>query len=163
MTQISSNRLEEDQVVPDFTLPSLDGRRISPSNFKQRLNLVIAYFDFDRCSACTNALRTFSNRYREYRDLEAEILVVSPQKLEDLKGRVGVLPLPFPVLSDVEGQMARAYLSGEEKPAAAVFVTDRFGALRMKSLAYSTGELMEQREILDWLNLIEIECPECGH
>lgn len=163
MTQIKTTRIEVDRVVPDFSLPSLDGRHVGPAHFKQRANLVIAYLDLDRCGECIDLVNTFAGNHSQYRDLETQILVVGPQTPEELFGKLGNMGLPFPVLSDQERSMARAYFGDEERtPAAAIFVTDRYGALRTLILADSAAELPDESGIRDWLSLLEMECPECG-
>lgn len=72
--------------------------------------------------------------------------------------------LPFPVMSDDGGQVGKVYLEGfaQENPVGAIFITDRFGALRAEMVARTGADLPNQASILDWLNLIETECPECG-
>lgn len=159
MPQTEAGRLELDAVVPGFTLESIDGRWVSPRDYKQRWNLVILYMDFNRCGSCVNSLRSFSERYDEYLAVESRIIVVSPQVVPDLKGRIGALGLKFPVLSDAEGKFRRAYFGEEEENAAAVaFITDRYGALRTSRVALTTEELADQQDILDWLTVIDAEC-----
>ncbi len=161
MTQLEERKLEIDSVVPDVALPSLDGRWVRPVDYKQRASLVIAYVDFDQCGECARMVRSFLDHYGEFQSSEAEVLVVSPQGLEELRGKLGTMGPPFPVLSDGDGRFASLYLpDGPERPVAAVFVTDRYGALRAELDAYSAEEMPDEREVLGWLQLLECECPE---
>lgn len=164
MAQVEARKLEIEGVVPDFTLPSLQGGQVGPRDYRQKSNLVLACLNLDRCGNCVDLLREFADNYRVYRDLETEILAILPQSLPDLQSRLGSMGLPFPVLSDEAGEVTGAYLgSGAgQGPIGAVYVTDRFGALRTQWIAQSEGELPAQQSILDWLGLIETECPECG-
>lgn len=164
MAQVEARQLQMHQVVPDFVLPSLDGRQVSPREYKQKLNLVIVYLNLQQCGeGCTNFLRELADNYHVYQDLETEILAVSPQPPSDLQQRLGNLGLPFPVLSDEGCRVGGVYLAGHlgEKLAGGIFVTDRYGALRAEMIAPSEGDLPNQQSILDWLTLIETECPEC--
>lgn len=163
MAQVEERKLEMEKVVPDFTLPSLDGGQIGPGTYKQRANLVIAYLDLDRCGECKDFLRDLADSYQLYRADETEILAVCLQPVGELRGQVGTLGLPFPVLSDEHGAVRGIYFSGEPgQPMGGVFITDRYGALRVRMFSQTGAELPAQKEILDWLDLIEMECPECG-
>ncbi len=162
MTQVGIGKLELDRVVPHFTLPSVEGGTVSIKDYRQKLNLVIAYLDLDRCGGCGDLLREFADNYAVYRDLETEILAVCPQPIADLQSRLSGMGLPFPVLSDERREVAGVYLEGQGNPAAAIFVTDRFGALQTVMMAPTEQDLPNQQSILDWLSLIESECPECG-
>ena len=164
MKEVELRPLKLEEVVPDFTLPSVQGGRVSPRDYKQRVNLVIVYLDLDRCAGCVDLLREFADNYHVYRDLETEILAIFPQSTADLRSRVGDMGLPFPLLSDENGEVARVYLGSHagEYLVGGVFVTDRFGALRYHKVARGEEELPAQQTILDWLALIETECPECG-
>ena len=163
MTQVGERKLEMDRVVPGFALPSLDGKQVGPGDYKQKANLVIAYLDLDRCGACKDFLRSLSDNYHLYRADETEILAVCPQPVDELRGQVGAVGLPFPVLSDEKGAVRGIYFSGEPgQPVAGVFITDRYGALRNQMISQNSGDIPAQQDILDWLDLIEMECPECG-
>ncbi len=163
MAEIEARNLEMEKVVPDFILPAVSGKQVSPREFKQRANLVIVYLDLDRCGKCVDYLRELADNYHVYRELETEIIAVSPQSISDLQSKTGTMGLPFPVLSDEQGQVRRVYLESQaSRLIGGIFVTDRFGALRAQILAQGEADLPNQQTILDWLNLIEMECPECG-
>lgn len=164
MAGLEARKLEMEQVVPNFGLPSLDGRRVSPRDYKQQRNLVLVYLDMDRCGGCGDLLREFADNYIAYQDLDTEILAISPQSQSELLSRIGTMGLPFPVLADEQGEVSQAYLGSRpgSGPIGGVFITDRFGALRSKLIVENEGSLPNQASILDWLGLIEMECPECG-
>ncbi len=163
MAEVEARKLEMEKVVPDFILPAVGGKQVSPRDYKQRANLVIAYLDLDRCGKCVDYLRELADNYHVYRELETEVIAVSPQPISDLQSRIGTMGLPFSVLSDEQGQVGRVYLGDQAGGlVGGIFVTDRFGALRTQVLAQGENDLPNQETILDWLNLIEMECPECG-
>ncbi len=164
MAEVEARRLEMEQVIPDFILPSLSGKQVSPRDYKQKSNLVILYLNLQQCEGCVDYLKEFADNYHVYRELETEIIAVCPQPISELQSKLGSMGFPFPVLSDETCEVGQTYLGGQpgEKLAGGVFVTDRFGALRAMMVARSENELPNQQSILDWLNLIEMECPECG-
>ncbi len=162
MAEIEARSLELEKVVPDFILPAVGGNQMSPRDFKQKCNLVIVYLNLDQCAGCVNYLRDLANNYHVYQELEAEIIAVCPGSVSDLQSKVGTLGAPFPVLADEQGQVGQLYLDSQGGgQVGGVFVTDRFGALRSILLARGETDLPNQQTILDWLNLIELECPEC--
>jgi len=164
MAEVETRQLQLDMVVPDFTLPAIDGGQVSPRDYRQKANLVIAYLKLTQCEQCVGFLQELADNYHIYRDLDTEVLAVCPESVPELQARIGHLGLPFPVLSDLGGQVGDVYLSRQpcESPVAELFVTDRYGALRTTMVACSGSELPNQQSILDWLSLIESECPECS-
>lgn len=134
--------METEEVIPDFILTSLDGRQLSPRNYKQPSNLVLVYFNVDRCGDCVAFLQETADNYHVYVELEAEILALAPKSTSDLEGRLGSLGLPFPVMSDEGGKVGRCnYKSMPRKNLVRpVFIADRFGALRAEMVTRSLSE-----------------------
>jgi thioredoxin-dependent peroxiredoxin len=164
MARTQSRELSAGQIVPNFTLPSIAGGKVSVRDFRQRRNLVIIHMDVSRCDECISVLREFGDDYQTYRDLETEILVVLPHSLAEIGSRLGGMDLPFPVLSDEGGRVTELYLGHPpgRGPVATVFLTDRYGDLRVEMRAEEAGEMPNRQAIVDWLSLLETECPECG-
>jgi peroxiredoxin len=164
MAETQSRGLSAGQIVPSFTLPSTTGGEVGVRDFRQRRNLVILYMNLGGCDGCLDLLREFADNYHTYRDLETEILVVLPYSLAEIKSRLEGVDVPFPVLSDEGGRVAQQYLghSPGGGPLGALFLTDRYGDLRVEMRAEEVEEMPDQRAIVDWLSLLETECPECG-
>ncbi len=164
MAHIEAQKVQLHRILPDFVLPSLQGKQVSVKNYKQRANLVVVYLDLNSCPDCADYLQSFADNYSVYEGLETQILVVTPIPIAELQSRLGSKGLPFPVLSDESGEMRKSYMqtSPVENPVGAVFVADRYGELRAMMFGRSTADLPNQQSIMDWLSLIETECPECG-
>lgn len=162
MTQVENRRLELNRVVPNFTLPALDGRQVSVREFKQRANLLILYLDTQRHGPerYGNYLSLLVENLSTFQELETQLLVVTSSPLERPRGHPGWGDLPFPVLSDSRGDMERSYLGSMAQVVGAAFVTDRYGALKAEMISLDEEELPDPREMIGWLQLIEIECPE---
>ncbi len=144
-------------MIPDFRLQSTKHAEISPMDYKGRKNLMILFFDA-RSGADMAMLVEINRRYHEFADDNAEVLAIAAEPLEEFDSCAGSLHIQFPLLSDVRREATCAYCV----LGTMIFVADRFGELKMQS------ELTEANldEILDKalsaLDLIELECPECG-
>lgn len=164
MAEIEARKVQLHQILPDFVLTSIDGKRESIRAFKQKSNLVLIYLDLNKCPDCIDYLKELADNYHIYSGLETRILAVVPMSLSDLQSTVGNLGLPFPVLADEQGQVGNKYLADSPvpDPIGGVFIADRWGELRTMMYGRSKNDLPNQPSILDWLSLIETECPECG-
>src|SRR2546421_8824506 len=70
----------------------------------------------------------------------------------------------FPVLVDDGAHIHRnvGATDAAGRPAPAVFVTDRFREIYAAYLSGQGSALPGAKEILEWLVVINIQCPECG-
>ena len=159
-------KLRLQEVVPHLNLPSSEGADVNIWDFKQRKNLVLIFHHGRNCPHCRNKLKELAEAYKEIQALEAEILAVSFDNFEDAKDLREEDELPFPLLSDQSGATTERFTFIDEsgnQPLPTVFITDRFGALRYQKIAREATDLPSAGEILNWLLLIETECPECSH
>lgn len=143
-------------MVPDFRLESADGRVVSPMDYKEKKNLVIIFFNA-QASDDLGVLAEVGRRYHEFADANAEVLAIAAGPLEEFRMCSKALHLPFPLLSDVRREATCAYCVAGPM----VFVADRYGELKMQTdLTGMVDEKLD--EALSTLELMEIECPECG-
>lgn len=164
MARLYQPKLSLQQVVPDFELPSTKGARLGLWDFKPQRNLVLFFFHNGGCAACRELLLGLARDYPRYKDEEAEILAVTTAPLDQSLKLAQDLSLPFPILSDPTGETAQkfTYLDERGQAVPSVFVLDRFGALYTQVIAEQESQLPSSEEILEWLDLIEAQCPECG-
>lgn len=151
------------QLIPPLTMHAADGRTVRASDFKQKKNLVIAFFDAG-CALCDEFLRRLEVCGPAFREKEAAALVVfleaSALSLTD------TLPKDIVAGSDVSGRAARAYL-GDDAFAArgltrtGVFIADRYGELFAQWVT-ARHEFPPASEILSCLDQIEISCEGCS-
>jgi peroxiredoxin len=108
-------------------------------------------------------LRELAESYEEYRQLNAEILVVITSELEQLSQLKNVLKLPFPLLSNPDASVLDSYAEGgiAARLEFAVLIADRWGELFSKTIGSEIKNLPAETEIRDWLAFIELQCPEC--
>ncbi len=142
--------------IPDFRLESADGGIVSPMDYKAKKNLVIVFFN-PRDSSDLAMIAEVGRRYAEFADNNAEVLAIASGPIKVFSECAKALRSPFALLADVRSEAQCAYCVA----GAMLFVADRYGELKMQS---DLGEDLD--DVLDKavsaLELIEIECPECG-
>jgi peroxiredoxin len=153
-------KLKTHKAIPNFNLPSSRGKNIKLTDYKQRKNLVIFFFNIKNDKS-RKVLEDFKENYAKYRSSKTEILAIS---FGD-QGEIDAPDLPFPILYDVSGETARKYThldESEKRLTPSIFIADRFGALYAQIMKEKTEDLPSQKEIIDWLDFIGLQCPECG-
>lgn len=132
------------QTAPVFEMPSTKnletlGEPVRLSDYRGRW-LVLLFFPLDFTFVCPTELTTFSDKYEEFLDIEADIVGVSTDSLQSHKAWIqtprdksGVEGLRFPLASDTTKQVSRDYgVLIEERGIAlrGLFVIDPEGSLR---------------------------------
>jgi len=157
------SHIQRERPAPSFRLESSQGESVVLSDYRGRKNLVLFFLVELDCSWCRAALQNFADRQREYQERVAQVLVV-------VSGPAAQLALeeaeayPSPVLADPEGTARQAYAAILPAPVRdnepLVFVLDRYGAPYAALICPEPGDPTLQREILEWLDFIEFQCPE---
>ena len=121
--------LEVGKPAPDFTLPGLDGRLVSLSDYKGKVVLLNIWATW--CLPCVAEMPSMEKLYQQLRGDSFEILAVSI----DTQGVSVVAPfmtehnLSFPALIDTEGKTKTAYhLTGVPES----FIINQEGILTQK-------------------------------
>jgi len=149
-------KVKEREMLPGFRLQSIKGNAISPADYRAKKNLALLFFDA-ACISCRDILDDFARRYDDYQDAVSEVLVIGKGSMDEVLRAVADKDLPFPVLVDTSGEVLNRF--ADTTPA--VIVADRFGEIRIMMSGDDIDASVQDR-ILDRLNLIELECPECG-
>lgn len=149
--------VKERELLPGFRLKSVSGSLVGPQDYRGKKNVVVVFFD-PLCAECSDFLNRMSERYDDYKEADAEILAVGVGRVSDVRDFSEKRNLPFPVLADEEQLVMLRYVT--ELPS--IFVADRYGEVRIVITPDKTSHFPEQTRILDRLQLIELECPECG-
>ncbi|RDI72757.1 thioredoxin-dependent thiol peroxidase [Halopelagius longus] len=100
--------------APDFELQDQDGETVSLSDY--RGDYVVVYF-YPRANTpgCTTEACGFRDEWDEFEKRDVAVLGVSDDPVSDLKEFEDDHDLPFPLLSDEDGEVASAYDSYGEK------------------------------------------------
>lgn len=133
--------------APQFSLKASDKSDVSLSDFKGR-NVVILFFPAAFTGVCTAELCSIRDSIADYAQLDADVLAISvdlPFTLNKFKEEQG---FQFPLLSDFNKEVSRAYGSIYEEwilgfkgvAKRSAFVVDREGKIRYAEVLENAGE-----------------------
>jgi peroxiredoxin Q/BCP len=106
--QARDDALRPGQAAPDFTLPDASGEPHPLSAYRGTW-LVLYFYPRDDTPGCTREACEFRDGYLEIRALDARVLGVSLDDGDSHAEFVEKYHLPFPLLSDKDGAVARQY------------------------------------------------------
>lgn len=106
--QARDDALRPGQAAPDFTLPDASGEPHPLSAYRGTW-LVLYFYPRDDTPGCTREACEFRDGYLEIRALDARVLGVSLDDGDSHAEFVEKYRLPFPLLSDKDGAVARQY------------------------------------------------------
>ena len=141
-------QLTTNSQAPDFTLYSDEKKEVSLSDYRGK-KVVLLFFPLAFTGVCTKELCSLRDDIANYKDLNAEILAISvdsPFTLEKFKSEQN---LNFPLLSDFNKEVSRAYgslyedfvfgMQGVSKRSA--FVIDEAGKILHAEVLDNAGDL----------------------
>lgn len=94
--------------APDFTLENQDGEKISLSDFKGK-NVILYFYPKDMTPGCTTQACDFRDNYEEFKELDTEVIGISPDPIERHQKFIDKHGLPFQLLADTEQEAAKMY------------------------------------------------------
>jgi peroxiredoxin Q/BCP len=106
--------LKAGDTAPSFTLPSSDGSEVSLSDFKGK-KVVLYFYPKDDTPGCTTEACSFRDDLSAFKRKGAVVLGISVDGIESHKKFVGKYSLQFPLLSDEEKRVVKAYGVWKEK------------------------------------------------
>lgn len=152
--------IAEGQKAPDFSGTTADGKRLSLADFRGKQPLVLYFYPKDNTPGCTKEACSFRDHKAELEGAGAALVGVSMDSEESHRKFIADFNLNFPLLSDGDGAIARAFgvtrLGGwlPFMPVKRVtFVIDRDGAVRrviaseLSMSAHVDGALAALREL----------------
>jgi peroxiredoxin len=147
--------------MPNFTLSSTEGKRISLYDYRGRSNLVL-FFAADADHPEEKFIASLVEHYTEILEEDSNVIVVvcSRERAEEIKRQTRLL---FPVLLDQDTrvhEMVGAF-GHQSVYAPAVYVTDRFMEVCAAWLTDADGTLPSISDVLSWLAYVDSVCPEC--
>ncbi|MDH3643121.1 MAG: peroxiredoxin [Gammaproteobacteria bacterium] len=101
--------LEVGDRAPDFTLQASDGRTYTLSDFAGERAVVLAWFPKAYTSGCTIECKSLAENGHLIRKYQASYFMISVDPLEDNIGFAEQQNADFPLLSDPDKDVARAY------------------------------------------------------
>lgn len=107
-------RLEEGQDAPEFSLLNADGETVSLSDYKGKKVIVYFYPKADT-PGCTTEACDFRDSLTELNGQDVEVVGISPDKPDALKKFTDKYELTFPLLSDANKSVMKAFGAYGEK------------------------------------------------
>jgi len=119
--------------APAFDVETSDGGRIQLDEALARGPLVLFFYPKDNTAICTAEVCSFRDAYTAFTEIGAQVLGISSDDTRSHKAFAGKHGLPFPLASDPQGAVRKAY--GVPKtfgvfPGRVTFVIDRGGIVR---------------------------------
>ncbi len=138
---------ERGDAAPDFTLPSTDGD-IRLSERLRAGRVLLAFYFEDATPTCSTEVEALKDAYETLCDLGADVIAVSADSVESHRAfaqRLG--GVPFPLASDAELRVARAYdVVAEDDPRRsrrALFVIEQDGVIAYTANPFSPNSLSQ--------------------
>jgi peroxiredoxin len=142
-----------------FELPASDGRSIRLWDYRLRRNPVMFFHHGAGCPRCRGELARIARYYRQYRERDGEVLAIGPDAPAVAAALAADLELPFALLSDPDGRVARRQRVGVP----AVIVANRVEEIWAAWSPNDELDLPSQEEILGWLEFVVLQCHNgCG-
>jgi peroxiredoxin len=95
------------QKITYFELPDQQDYPWSLSGQLEMGPVVLVFYRGDWCPYCNGQLASYAREFEEFEDRGAQLAGISVDPPTNNAGMVGKLQLPFPLLSDPEGELAR--------------------------------------------------------
>lgn len=100
--------LNPGDTAPDFSLPDGEGNLVTLSDLRGR-RVVLYFYPRDNTPGCTKEACGFRDAYADYQSQDVVVLGVSTDDAKAHTKFATKYELPFPLLTDEEGQVATAY------------------------------------------------------
>jgi len=122
-------------VAPDFELEDQNGKKVRLSQFRDKKNVLLAFFPFAFSPVCTNELGELKEKEDTILKLDTQVLAASVDSTWTQKAFAKNLGVRFPLLSDFGKKAVALYGSLYEDKGFAkrtVFVIDKKGKVVYK-------------------------------
>ncbi|TYR79248.1 thioredoxin-dependent thiol peroxidase [Priestia megaterium] len=96
------------EVAPDFTLVANNGEEVTLSDFKGK-HVVLYFYPKDMTPGCTTEACDFRDYHKNFTELDAVILGVSPDPVSKHQKFIDKYGLPFLLLADEDHAVAEKY------------------------------------------------------
>ena len=108
-------QLQPGDQAPDFSLPATTGTTISLRDYLGKKRVVLYFYPKDDTPGCTKEACSFRDHQDHIQAQDTVVLGVSADSLDSHGKFIKKYNLNFPLLADVEHQVAKAYGAWGEK------------------------------------------------
>jgi len=105
---LSANTLEAEQVAPDFQLDDQNGETHSLEKYRGQW-VILYFYPKDDTPGCTKEACAFRDDYKTISAQNTQVLGVSVDSTESHAEFAEKYNLPFPLLADKQGHVAKSY------------------------------------------------------
>ena len=95
--------------APNFALPDALGQSVTLTDLIQKGPVVVVFYRGEWCPYCNIQLRGLQAALPRFRELGASLVAISPQAPDHSLSLIEKHELAFPVLSDLDQEVIRAY------------------------------------------------------
>lgn len=139
------------KIAPDFTAKTADGKTIHLSDFKNRKNVVLVFYQGSFCSVCGHQLADIQENKSHFNDQDAVIIAISADDQAHALNSLGEHGLTFNVVPDPDKKLIKSFgvanISKKDIAWPSLFVVDKKGIVRL-SFANRDGQRLHSQEIL---------------
>jgi thioredoxin-dependent peroxiredoxin len=115
--------------APTFTTQDTTGKTVSLENYAGK-NVVLYFYPKDDTPGCTKEACSFRDNYSAYQTKDVAVLGVSMDDVASHQKFTEKFNLPFPLLADTNGAIAKAYgVDGGGYAKRVTFVIDDSGSI----------------------------------
>jgi thioredoxin-dependent peroxiredoxin len=141
-------RLKVGDRAPDFSATTYDGNRICLSDYLGKRGLVLFFYPKDGTPICTKEACAFRDSYEQFIDAGADVIGVSGDSDERHRGFARQHKLSFPLLSDADGGLRKAFAVPKTMglfPGRVTYVIDKEGTIQqIFSAQFASDEHVRQ-------------------
>jgi peroxiredoxin len=151
-------RTEAGNAAPDFKLKDSGGEDVRLSNYRGRVNVLIAFYRGAADPYSLRWLSRLSDDYLFFRSLDTDILAISPDDVEKARYTSNRYKLPFKLLSDPDTRVIREYGVYDELENgddASIFIVDRSGMIRYRFVSKFPGEIPPNDKLMETLRRLK--------
>jgi peroxiredoxin Q/BCP len=134
--------------APDFSAATHDGKTIRLSDYLQKRGLVLFFYPKDGTPICTQEACAFRDSYQQFADAGADVIGVSGDTADSHRSFAQRHGLSFPLISDVDGSLRRAFAVPKTMglfPGRVTYVIDKDGIIRqIFSAQFASDEHVRQ-------------------
>lgn len=147
--------------APSFSLPDQDGKIRTLAGFLQNGPLVVVFYPGDFTPTCTKQLCSYRDAGDEFRDLGIQIVGMSNDSVEKHKKFATHYKFEFPLLSDADKSVAKAYGATSKWMFGAVtranFIVDRQGKIVFEHIDATPLSHQKQDDLSDVIRKLREE------
>ncbi|KAN0038924.1 hypothetical protein ACTA71_001116 [Dictyostelium dimigraforme] len=153
---VKSIKLNVGDNAPEFSCPDKDGNIVSLKDFINKKPIVLYFYGKDGTPVCTKEACEFRDRYEKFVDAGVDVIGISCDDSESHSKFTKKYQLPFTLLSDKDGKIAKSYgVKGLLLPGRTTFIIDTNGKILMtySALLSATSHIEESLKVIENLKL----------